>query len=88
MNFKGENRDLQRLFSEPAAQELYSSAIAYHWHFNPPALPHFRELWEAAVKSRKYHLKCVIGTQMLTFEEMATLVSWIEAILNSRPITP
>ncbi|CAI6364177.1 unnamed protein product [Macrosiphum euphorbiae] len=87
-NFKGANRDLQRLFSEPAAQELYSGAIACHWHFNPPASLHFGGLWEAAVKSCKYHLKRVIGTQMLTFEEMATLVSRIEAILNSRPITP
>ncbi|XP_008182613.1 uncharacterized protein LOC103309303 [Acyrthosiphon pisum] len=87
-NFKGANRELQRMFSEPAAQELYSGAISCHWHFNPPASPHFGGLWEAAVKSCKYHLKRVIGTQMLTFEEMATLVSRIEAILNSRPITP
>jgi len=87
-NFKGANRDLQRLFSEPAAQELYSGAIVCNWHFNPPASPHFGGLWEAAVKSCKYHLKRVIGIQMLTFEEMATLGSRIEAILNSRPITP
>lgn len=87
-NFKGANRELQRLFAEPAAQEAYSGAIACQWHFNPPASPHFGGLWEAAVKSCKYHLKRVIGNQMLTFEEMATLVSRIEAILNSRPITP
>lgn len=87
-NFKGANRDLQRLFSEPDAQEMCSGAINCQWHFNPPASPHFGGLWEAAVKSCKYHMKRVIGSQTLTFEEMSTLVSRIEAILNSRPLTP
>jgi len=53
-----------------------------------PTSPHFGGLWEAAMKSCKYHLRRMIGTQILTFEEMATLVSRIEAILNSRAITP
>lgn len=34
MKFKGTNRDLQRLFSEPVAQDLYSSAIACHLYLN------------------------------------------------------
>lgn len=87
-NFRGANHDLRRLFSEPAAQELCAGAINCQWHFNPPASPHFGGLWEAAVKSCKYHMKRVIGSQVLTFEELTTLGTRIEAILNSRPITP
>ncbi|CAI6364646.1 unnamed protein product [Macrosiphum euphorbiae] len=87
-NFQGAASELRRLWSGPEAQNIFSNAIPCRWHFNPPAAPHFGGLWEAAVKSMKHHLKRVIGTQVLTFEEMCTITHRIEAILNSRPITP
>lgn len=58
------------------------------WHFIPPASPHFGGLWEAGIKSVKYHLKRVIGDSTLTFEELSTVLSQIEACLNSRPLCP
>ncbi|GFX09219.1 integrase catalytic domain-containing protein [Trichonephila clavipes] len=58
------------------------------WNFNPPSPPHFGGLWEAGVKSLKYHLKRVIGNSILSHEEFLTLVVQIEAVLNSRPICP
>lgn len=45
-------------------------------------------LWEAAVKSAKAHLARVIHGQLLTFTELDTLICRIEAMLNSRPLTP
>ena len=57
------------------------------WIFNPPSAPHFGGIWEAAVKSAKHHLRCVIGDQVLTFSELATLMCRIEVCLNSRPLT-
>ncbi|XP_063826513.1 uncharacterized protein LOC135075998 [Ostrinia nubilalis] len=56
------------------------------WHFNAPAWPSAGGLWEAAVKSVKFHLKRVIGEQKLTFDEFYTLLTQIEACLNSRPL--
>lgn len=56
------------------------------WNFVPPNAPHFAGLSEAGIKSAKYHLKRVIGDQTLTFEEMTTIFSKIEAIMNSRPL--
>jgi hypothetical protein len=58
------------------------------WHFIPPRAAHFGGLWEAGVKSMKYHLKRVIGETTLTFEELTTLVTQIEACMNSRPLSP
>lgn len=58
------------------------------WKFNPPAAPHFGGKWEAGVKSVKYHLQRVAGNILLTYEEFTTLLFQIEAVLNSRPLTP
>ncbi|XP_055307797.1 uncharacterized protein LOC129571937, partial [Sitodiplosis mosellana] len=51
-----------------------------------PSAPHMGGLHEAAVKSAKSHLKRVIGGQQLTFEQLATLLTQVEACLNSRPL--
>jgi len=57
------------------------------WHFIPPRAPHFGGLWEAAVRSIKQHLKRTIENTSLTMVEMMMVLSQIEAILNSRPLT-
>ena len=46
---------------------------------------YFGGIWEAAVNSVKHHLRRIIGDQVLTFSELATLMCHIEAYLNSRP---
>ncbi len=89
-NFKGADKVLREFLSlsiDPAVKEECSSQHIT-WHFNPAGAPHFGGLWEAGVRSIKHHLKRVMGSRLLTYEEMLTLVCQIEAILNSRPLVP
>uniref|UniRef100_A0A0A9YQQ8 Pol polyprotein n=1 Tax=Lygus hesperus TaxID=30085 RepID=A0A0A9YQQ8_LYGHE len=58
------------------------------WVHHPPYAPNFNGLVEAAVKSSKYHMKRIMGTQVFTYEEMLTLLARVEAVLNSRPLCP
>ncbi|XP_014209260.1 uncharacterized protein LOC106639936 [Copidosoma floridanum] len=58
------------------------------WKFIPLGAPHFGGLWKAAVKSIKSHLRHVMGSRHLTYEEFSTVLVGIEMVLNSRPLTP
>lgn len=53
-----------------------------------PATPHFSGLCEAGIKSTKFHLKYVIGNQVFVYEEMQTLITRIEGILDSQSLIP
>jgi Family of unknown function (DUF5641) len=66
----------------------YCTERSIEWKFAPPRSPHFGGLYEAAVKSAKTHLRKILHNVHFTFEEFATILTEIEAILNSRPLTP
>lgn len=93
-NFVGAVRAMQHFidfFQDQKTQGVISEFCAMQnivWKFIPERTPHFGGLWEAAVKSMKTHLKRTIGDTKLTFEEFATILTQIEACLNSRPLTP
>jgi hypothetical protein len=54
--------------------------------FIPPHRPHFGGLWEATVKSMKYNMSRILGSNIATYEELSTVQAEIEACLNSRPL--
>ncbi|XP_065356330.1 uncharacterized protein LOC135950724 [Calliphora vicina] len=91
-NFVGASRQLKREFDafiNTASTDIAQKYVTHglEWIFIPPHAPHMGGLWEAAVKSFKFHLKRVAGAYKFNFEEFATILTQIEGILNSRPIS-
>ncbi|XP_058828427.1 uncharacterized protein LOC131688257 [Topomyia yanbarensis] len=73
-----QNRDqIVRLCSDEGIQ----------FRFIPPRSPHFGGIWEAAVKSLKTHLYRTLKNALVTNEQMQTVLTQVEACLNSRPLT-
>ncbi|XP_066589589.1 uncharacterized protein [Prorops nasuta] len=91
-SFVGAHNELKDLgsFLNTENVKLSESAgsIGINWHFIPAYSPHMGGLWEAGVKSVKFHLKRIASTANLTYEEFYTLLTQIESLLNSRPLSP
>ena len=94
MNFVGVSQELQELADflerQKTQQEISQFCSNQHikWKFIPEHAPHFGGLCEAAVKSMKIHLRRVVSTHKLTFEEFTTILMQIKSCLNSRPLIP
>ncbi|XP_038120029.1 uncharacterized protein LOC119770026 [Culex quinquefasciatus] len=94
LNFQGASNHLRELYEllrdTKVITEITSEASrrGIEWKFIPPRAPNFGGLWEAAVKSAKTSLVRVLGQRQLSFEDMATVLTQIEAAMNSRPLTP
>ncbi|XP_043496394.1 uncharacterized protein LOC122520365 [Polistes fuscatus] len=81
-NFVGTANELKDRFSRKLSDEFI------RWHFIPLRSHNFRGIMEAVMKSFKHHLIREVRETLLTYEAMLTYVLEIEAIINSRPLTP
>ncbi|XP_048004785.1 uncharacterized protein LOC125240764 isoform X1 [Leguminivora glycinivorella] len=88
-NFVGAANELKSFIAQNATH--ISDAItseSINFHFLPPHAPHFGGLHEAGVRSIKHHLRRVLGSANLVYEDLYSTLTYIEALLNSRPLTP
>ncbi|CAG9126253.1 unnamed protein product [Plutella xylostella] len=88
-NFVGLMNDFTKFLGKCSSEIIdYATSQNIKFSFIPPFSPNFGGLWEAGVKSCKYHLRRVIGNSHLTYEEFNTVLAQIQAVLNSRPLSP
>lgn len=91
-NFLGARNQLKELrefLRRPEhSDEIKEFASQNHIQFKfiPPRSHHWGGIWEAGIKSAKYHLIRLVGEAQLTFETFYTVLAQVEAILNSRPL--
>jgi len=57
------------------------------WTFNPPAAPWWGGWWERLVRSMKDQLRRMLGKARLTYDELRTCLSGVQATINERPLT-
>lgn len=79
-------RYLEQFQSDEWTNYCVEAGITFR--FIPARSPHFGGLWEAGVKSFKFHFRRIFGGKSYTFDEFSTAAVHIESILNSRPLTP
>jgi hypothetical protein len=73
-------------FKQKISNEFLNTCTKFN--FIPARSPHFGGLWERCVQSVEHHLRRILGDASITYEEFYTLLTRIEACLNSRPLIP
>ena len=90
-NFVGTQCVLKTVFSSLAAKCKVLAACQPEqivWHFIIVQSPHQGGLWEAGVREMKRSFKKIIGGHRLRSDDLVNVLTDVEVILNSRPITP
>ena len=88
-NFKGASAELKEFFSklDKTAVEKHASDLRINWHWNPPSAPHMGGAWERLVRSSKEVIYGLVKNHVLTDPQLTTLLTEVESVLNSRPLT-
>lgn len=91
-NFVGAKREIKEVMellrstTTNDAIVNFSTVRDLRWHQIPPRAPHFGGLWESAVRRMKVLLR-KLSPHPLTYDELYTILTEAESILNSTPLT-
>ncbi|XP_037930156.1 uncharacterized protein LOC119664863, partial [Teleopsis dalmanni] len=87
--FKRANKELQKLETLLKSEEFQNNAAhkGFSWKFIPERAAWWGGFWERLVKSVKICLKSAIGKLILTYDELNTLLTEVEYVVNICPLT-
>ena len=78
--------DNAKTFKSQEVQQL-AKDLGIDWKFNLPRAPWWGGFFERMVQCTKGCLKKTLGSARLTYEELLTVLTEVEGVLNSRPLT-
>ncbi|GFW38331.1 integrase catalytic domain-containing protein [Trichonephila clavipes] len=87
--FKAAERELAyfaNIFKDIEFQNFVAGK-GIHWEFIVERAPWWGGFYERLVKTIKDPLRKILGRALLTFEELSTILSEVEVIVNHRPLT-
>ncbi|GFV30545.1 integrase catalytic domain-containing protein [Trichonephila clavipes] len=87
--FKAAERELA-YFANILKDSEFQNFVAdkgIHWKFIVERAPWWGGFYERLVKTIKDSLRKMLGRALLTFEELSTILSEVEVIVNHRPLT-
>ena len=79
--------NLLRKFHANDRVKEFSESMRVSWKFNLQLSPWQGGHYERMVRSIKRCLRKVLGNSLISFDELATIVTEVECILNSRPLS-
>lgn len=84
--FKAASRFIRKIFEDPDVIQSFVR-LQVEWKFNLEKAPWQGGMFERMVKSAKRCIKKTVGRSSLNYDELLTVVTEVEAVLNSRPIS-
>lgn len=88
-NLRGADTELKRSIRDldQEALKVEAAGNATEWTFIPPASPHWGGAWERLIRSIKTSLKVILKERAPKDEVLCTLLTEVENIVNSRPLS-
>lgn len=89
-NFVVCHNELKSLIQFPNSKsDIMISCVVdvINWSFMPAHSPHFCGIRQAGVKSMKVNLKPVLSEVKLTYEDFSSILTQVEEVLNSPPLS-
>lgn len=84
--FKSATKIISKVLSHPEVQ-CHFTELRMEWNFNLEKAPWWGGIFERMIKSAKRCLKKVVGRASLKYDKLLTIVTEVEAVLNSRPLS-
>ena len=84
--FKSASKELEKITNDPSVVKYFAQE-KIKWSYNLEKAPWWGGFYERLVKSLKRCLKKTIGRAKLSYDELVTVVTEAEMILNCRPIS-